>query len=264
MESAPMVSVIMPAYNSAAYISEAIGSVLQQTYPHWELLVIDDASTDNTISLVEEQSKRDSRIKLTKNIDNQGPGFSRNAGIEVAKGDFIAFLDSDDLWLPVKLERQLNLMKENDLTMCFSSYLLMDEQGNRIPRMIEALPVLTYEKLLRSNYVGNLTAIYDVRKTGKIYAPELRKRQDWGLWLTILWKFGPAHGILEPLAIYRIREESLSRNKYSLVRHNYRIYRDFLNFGYLKSIFFMGRFLWEHFMVKSRQEIPLDEGGKLL
>ena len=130
--------------------------------------------------------------------------------------------------------------------------------------MMSALPVLTYEKLLRSNYVGNLTAIYDVRKTGKIYAPELRKRQDWGLWLTILKKFGPVHGILEPLAIYRIRKESLSRNKYSLVKHNYRIYRDFLNFGRLKSIYYMRKFLWEHFIVKSRQEKSLDKRSELL
>lgn len=254
-----MVSVIMPAYNSADYISEAIGSVLQQTYPKWELIVIDDASKDNTLYIVENFSKQDSRVTIIKNPHNMGPGLTRNAGIEVANGDFIAFLDSDDLWLPQKLEIQLEFMKKHDLSMCFSSYYLMKEGGERIPKIIEALPTLTYRKLLRSNYVGNLTAIYDVNKTGKIFAPLMRKRQDWGLWLTILKKTGPTRGILEPLAIYRIRKESLSRKKYSLIKHNFSIYRDFLNYGVFKSAFMMGIFLWEHFMVKSKQEKTLDQ-----
>lgn len=259
-----MVSVIMPSHNSAGYISEAIDSVIQQTHTKWELIVIDDASTDNTVSIVEDLSKQDSRINIIKNSTNQGPGFARNAGIKASKGDFIAFLDSDDFWLPKKLEIQLNFMKKHNQYMCFSSYLLMDEQGNRIPRMIEALPFLTYDKLLRSNYVGNLTAIYDVRKTGKILSPKLRKRQDWGLWLTLIKKFGTVKGILEPLAIYRIRKESLSRNKYSLLIHNFKIYREFLNFGRLKSTYLIGRFLWEHFRVKSKREKDLNEGSELL
>lgn len=253
-----MVSVIMPAYNSAAFILEAIDSVLQQSYPHWELIIIDDASSDSTAVLVEELVAKEPRISLIKNKINIGPGESRNAGIQAAKGDLIAFLDSDDLWLPEKLEVQIKFMQKNKLVMCFSSYLLMDENGKRNSRWVEALPELTYSKLLKSNYVGNLTALYDARRTGKIYAPKMRKRQDWGLWLSILKKSGPTRGIKEPLAIYRIRKESLSRNKYSLLYHNYKIYRKFLGFGRLKSGFFMGRFLWEHFMVKSRQEKTLD------
>src|SRR5690606_526280 len=113
--------------------------------------------------------------------------------------------------------------------------------------------ILTYQKLLLSNYVGNLTGVYDARDE-KFYAPSLPKRQDWGLWLNILKNTGPAGGITEPLAMYRIRKESLSRNKYALVKHNYLIYRKFLGFGRVKSILFMCRFLWEHFFVKSRQE----------
>ncbi len=256
MESAPIVSVIMPAYNSAAFISEAIGSVTQQTYPHWELIVIDDASTDTTGRIIQDVSEKDSRINLISNINNQGPGSSRNAGIKAAKGDFIAFLDSDDVWLPDKLAFQLNFMEQHDLHMCFSSYLLMNEEGERIPQVIEALPVLTYKKLLRSNYVGNLTAIYDVRKIGKVLAPNMRKRQDWAMWLTILKKYGPTRGILQPLAIYRVRKKSLSGNKLGLIIHNFRIYRNFLNYGRYKSVYSMGRFLWEHFMVKSMQEKP--------
>lgn len=248
-----LVSVIMPAHNSAAFISEAIGSVLQQTYSNLELIVIDDASHDETVVIVEDLIKNDQRIVLLKNKQNLGPGPSRNTGIKAAKGDFIAFLDSDDLWLPQKLEVQLGFMAEHNIKMCFSSYLLMNEEGKKLPKMIEALPVLTYKKLLLSNYVGNLTGIYDAREA-KYYAPTLPKRQDWALWLNILEKTGPAWGILKPLAIYRIRKKSLSRNKYALFSHNYKIYSKFLNFGRLKSTLYMGRFLWEHFFVKSRQE----------
>lgn len=264
MDSAPLVSVIMPAYNSAGFITDAIRSVIQQSYPHWELIVIDDASTDITISVVKKMIKDDSRISLIQNQQNLGPGSSRNAGIEAAKGDFIAFLDSDDLWLPEKLKIQLEFMRKHDLKMCFSSYLLMDEESSQSLKYVEALPVLTYRKLLRSNYVGNLTAIYNARQIGKIYAPNMRKRQDWALWLTILKNYGPTRGIKEPLAVYRLRKESLSRNKTALLIHNFRIYRDFLNFGRIKSTLYMTRFLWEHFFVKSSQEKPLNKGSKLL
>src|SRR5690606_35931727 len=167
-----------------------------------------------------------------------------------------------DLWLTYKLEKQLRFMKEHNLSMCFSSYLLIDETGTRLNKIIEALPVLTYPKLLRSNYVGNLTGIYDARG-GKYYAPDLRKRQDWGLWLKVLKHTGKARGMKEPLAMYRIRKKSLSRNKYALLKHNYLIYRDFLNFGRIKSAIFMSRFLFEHFFVKSRQEKKLNKGSEL-
>ena len=258
MQFDSLVSVIMPAYNSAAYISEAIRSVMQQTYIHWELIVIDDDSKDDTVRLVRQHMQEEQRIVLLENIQNIGPGPSRNAGITSAKGDFIAFLDSDDLWLPAKLEVQVMFMKKHELKMCFSSYYLMDEEGVKLPKMIEALPVLTYSKLLLSNYVGNLTGIYDARG-GKVYAPSLRKRQDWALWLKIIKQTGPARSITEPLAVYRIRRGSLSRNKYALIKHNFMVYRSFLNFGRIKSTLYLGRFLWEHFFIKSRQEINLNK-----
>lgn len=258
MQCDSLVSVIMPAYNSAAYISEAIGSVMQQTYTHWELIVIDDASTDDSILIVKQLMQEEQRIMLLQNFQNSGPGPTRNAGIKAAKGDFIAFLDSDDVWLPAKLEVQLGFMKKHDLKICFSSYYLMNEEGVKLPHIIEALPVLTYSKLLLSNYVGNLTGIYDARG-GKFYAPYLRKRQDWGLWLKVIKHTGQARGITEPLAIYRIRKGSLSRNKYALIKHNFRVYRNFLRFGRLKSALYLSRFLWEHFFIKSRQEKILNK-----
>ena len=259
MEGSLLVSVIMPAYNSAAFIAEAIRSVLQQTHQHWELLIIDDASQDDTVSFIEKFQATDSRIKLFQNKDNKGAGVSRNKGIEGAQGIYIAFLDADDLWLPQKLETQLEFMQAHDLAMTFSSYLLMDEKGNDLEKKVAALPTLSLKKLLKSNYVGNLTGIYNVEKLGKIYCPELRKRQDWALWLSILKKIGHTKGISEPLAKYRIRENSISNNKTALLKYNYLIYSEFLKYSRLKSIFRMGVFLKEHFFVKKNQVRSLND-----
>lgn len=264
MRDTPLVSVIMPAYNSAAFLEAAIESVIEQEYHNWELFVIDDASTDHTVSIALDFRQKDPRIKLLQNASNEGTGAARNKGIKAAEGSFIAFLDADDLWLPGKLKTQVDFMLKNDLEMCFSSYLLMEEDGTLLPKFVEALPLLTYEKLLKSNYVGNLTGIYSVEKTGKVYAPLVRKRQDWALWLSILKRKGSTKSISEPLAVYRLRKNSISNNKIALLRYNFGIYSTFLNFGLLKSSRYMGRFLWEHFLVKNRQVRKLDQGSELL
>lgn len=257
-EESPLVSVIMPAYNSADFISESIHSVLQQTHQNWELLIIDDASQDNTVSLIKEFETLDSRIRLFQNTTNLGAGITRNLGIKTSQGAYIAFLDSDDLWLPKKLETQLKFMQAHDLSMTYSSYQLIDEQGNDLNKQVVALPKLTFQKLLKSNYVGNLTGIYNVDKLGKIYCPELRKRQDWAMWLTILQKIKSSKGISQPLAKYRIREKSISNNKVGLLKYNYLVYREFLKYSRLKSILKMSVFLKEHFLIKNKQEAPLD------
>lgn len=253
MKDAPLVSVIMPSYNSVEYIGAAIQSVQYQTYLNWELLVIDDASNDLTLALIGDFVSLDSRIKLFQNTKNLGTGASRNKGIKAAKGSFIAFLDADDLWIPEKLVVQVNFMLENNLAMSFSSYRLMTETGQLLPQVVESLPELSYKKLLRSNYVGNLTGIYNADKIGKIYSPLLRKRQDWGLWLEVLKKSSRACGIKQPLAYYRLRKNSISNNKTALLKYNFQIYNRVLDYGFLKSCKYMSRFLWEHFMVKNKQ-----------
>jgi glycosyltransferase involved in cell wall biosynthesis len=255
MEESPLVSVIMPAYNSADFIAESIQSVLYQFHSNWELLIIDDASEDNTVEIIEKFASADPRIQLFQNKINQGTGISRNIGIKAAQGSFIAFLDADDLWLPEKLETQLDFMKSHDLEMTYSSYYLINESGQELQKKIQALPILSYKKLLKSNYVGNLTGIYKVEKLGKIYSPILRKRQDWALWLAILKRIESTKGIIEPLAKYRIRENSISNNKTALLKYNYLIYREFLKYSKLKSLVKMGVFLKEHFFIKKKQEV---------
>lgn len=251
-----LVSIITPMYNSEAFISEAIKSVINQTYKNWELLLIDDGSLDNTIRLVSPFLEDYPNIKLIQNKENSGAAISRNKGIEAAKGDYIVFLDADDLWKPQKLEKQLAFMEENECDVCFSSYYLMNEKGESLNKTVKALKTLSYKKLLKSNYVGNLTGIYNAKILGKITSPNLRKRQDWLLWLKAVEKSGkPALGIQEPLAYYRVRKDSMSSNKWNLIKYNYWVYKKGLGFSTIKSVYRMLIFLIEHVFVKSRQVV---------
>lgn len=165
------VSIITPTYNSSRFIIDTIESVVNQTYPDWELIIIDDASTDSTIKIIEEHLQYYSNIKLLKNLTNKGAAFTRNRGIEIAKGNYIAFLDGDDIWKPHKLEVQIAFMEKHKLAVCYSSYDLMDEHGNSLEKTVMALSRLSYTKFLKSNYIGNLTGIYNAKMLGKIYAP---------------------------------------------------------------------------------------------
>lgn len=263
MNKASLVSIVMPACEAAEYISQSIVSVQQQTYSNWELLVIDDASLDATSEITTKFMKDDNRIRLHRLPANQGAGFARNIGIKASEGDFIAFLDADDVWYPWKLESQLDFMQKNEVGVCYSSYELMDEQGISLNRMIKALDTLTFEKLLKANYVGNLTGIYNSGKLGKIYCPLIRKRQDWALWLLAIKKAGGARGIEQPLAAYRVRKNSISGNKLEMLQYNYKVYKEVLGFSALKSSLWLLRFLLEQFFVKSKQNVPLKEGFKL-
>lgn len=249
-----LVSIITPMYNSEAFIVDTINSIIAQTYTNWELLLIDDKSSDKTIEIVNHFIKKYSNIKLLQNEVNSGAAISRNKGIMEASGDFIAFLDADDLWKPEKLEKQVAFMKANNCDVSFSSYEQIDEQGKPLNKLVEALPILTYNKYLKSNYIGNLTGMYSSKTLGKIVSPNLRKRQDWLLWLIAIKTSGiPAQGIQESLAYYRIREDSISSNKLNLLKYNYAVYKKGLGFSTVKSLYYMLVFLKEHFFVKSKQ-----------
>ena len=240
-------------FNSEAYISETINSVIDQTYKNWELLLIDDGSTDKTLQIVNQFVSQYPNIKLLKNDTNLGAAIARNKGIEAAKGKYIAFLDADDVWKPQKLQVQIAFMKTQDCDVSFSSYQQINEMGKPLNKLIKALPELTYQKYLRSNYIGNLTGIYNAEVLGKIETPNLRKRQDWALWLQAIKKSGkPAKGIQESLAYYRVRKDAMSSNKINLLKYNYWVYRKGLGFSVLKSLFYMLLFLYEHFFVKSK------------
>ncbi|MDA0177895.1 glycosyltransferase family 2 protein [Mesoflavibacter profundi] len=249
----PLVSIITPMYNSEKFILKTIESVINQTYSNWELLLIDDGSTDNTIQIVEDFKQKYTNIKLLQNPTNLGAAQSRNKGILEAKGDYIAFLDADDLWKPNKLDLQIQFMQTHNCDVSFSSYEQIDENVKPLNKLVQAIPKLTYNKYLKTNYIGNLTGMYNAKTLGKITSPDLRKRQDWLLWLAAIKKSGkPALGIQESLAYYRVRQNSISSNKIELLKYNYLVYKKGLGFSTIKSLYRMLIFLWEHFMVKSK------------
>lgn len=232
-----LVSIIMPTYNSAKYIEQTIDAIRAQTYTNWELLITDDFSEDNTIEIVSKYVELDSRIKFFKLNRNSGAGVARNNSIHYAQGVYIAFCDSDDIWLPEKLEKQIAFMQKNNCAFSFSSYLTCSEEGENIGIVI-CPRLITYKSNLRDCKIGCLTAIYDTQKLGKIYMPLIRKRQDWGLWMKILKDVKIGMGIKEPLAIYRHRNNSISRNKKSLIKYNIRVYQEVLGWSRIRATLF--------------------------
>lgn len=223
MENQPLVSVVMPAYNCEKFIAQAINSVIGQTYENWELFIIDDCSTDNTAELV--NSFDDKRIFYLKNADNSGPAVSRNMGIDAAKGEYIAFLDSDDIWLSEKLERQIGFMEENKVNFSCTAYGKIDSAGNVIGKKIVPYRKAGYKRCLYyGNCIGNSTAVYKVGE-GKIFVPQIRKRNDFALWLKVLKREKFCFGMKNVLSYYRVRENSISSDKKSLIKYQWELYR---------------------------------------
>jgi glycosyltransferase involved in cell wall biosynthesis len=234
-----LVSVITANYNCAGFIGQTIESVIAQTYTNWEMLIIDDCSTDNGIEIVENYISRDTRIKLVKTECNSGsPIEPRNIGIQNATGRFIAFLDSDDLWLPDKLERQLPLFNNSSVVMVYSNYAKIIGEGKQKNRIIKAPKNLHYKQLLKSNYIGCLTAMYDVSKAGKVYFHLSFRHEDYVLWLTILRSGYIALNTNTLLALYRIRKNSITSKKLQVLKWQWVIYRDFLKLSVFHSIYY--------------------------
>lgn len=242
-----LVSVIMPVYNAETYVSEAIKSVLNQSYREFELIVIDDASTDDSLKRVNEF--RDHRLKRVAMEENSGAGRARNAGIGLARGQYIAFIDADDFWLEEKLATQIQFMQEENTCLSYTDYYLTNE-ASKLTHRVSSPPWVDYEKMKKNNYIGCLTAVYDAKKLGKMYMPERRKRQDWALWLNILGKTDRAMGLQIPLAAYRKTEKSLSRNKWGLMRENFQFYREVLGYNTLEAGLYFARFLYAFFTYK--------------
>ncbi len=235
----PMVSIITPLFNSAPYIESAICSVISQTFKDWEYLIVDDCSTDDGRAITEAYCSKDSRICLIRLSENSGAGICRNRGIEESRGRYIAFLDSDDLWLPNKLETQLSFMENHNTAFSFTDYRKMNEEGILTDQVVKCRGTLSYRRQLKTNYVGCSTAVYDTYFYGKRYFPEIRKRQDFGLWLNLLENSPSARGVPEVLTHYRVRTDGLSGNKIELIRHNWNLYRTVLSFSRVKSAYYV-------------------------
>lgn len=231
------VSIVTPSYNSSDYIEETIQSILAQTYQNWELLITDDCSSDNSCEIIKTFAEKDSRIKLFSLDTNSGAGAARNKSIKEATGRFIAFCDSDDCWYPDKLQKQLAFMEATDCAMSYTSYMTCDE-NDKITGIVVCRKQETLKSMLKDDKMGFLTVIYDVKKIGKVFMPLLRKRQDWALKLQALKLCRIAFGMKEPLAIYRKHTNSLSANKYALIKFNTAVYQEVLGWSKIKSNFY--------------------------
>lgn len=238
-----LVSVVTPAHNSAAFISDAIQSVSAQTYTNWEHVIVDDGSRDGTWEIVEAAARKDRRIRPLRFDKQQGAAAARNKGIQAANGRFIAFLDSDDQWLPEKLERQLDVMQAYRMALSYTAYEYVNEAGERQGRPVEVPETVDYETLLDGCVIGCLTAMYDAQRLGKRYMPDIRKRQDYGLWLDILKDVEGAVGINEVLAQLRVRPGSLSSNKLMAARYQWKVYREVEGLPLAKSMRHFGRYI---------------------
>lgn len=221
----PIVSVIMPLYNSARFVKQAIDSVLSQTFQDWELIIINDCSTDNSLSVVQPYVDADPRIRLLETTESSGsPAVPRNIGIEHARGRFIAFLDSDDMWYPKKLEEQLPLFDDPETVIVFSYYRKLRENEGYSMEMVKSPCQVNYRQLLKGNVIGNLTGIYDTQKVGKHYFERVG-HEDYVYWLHILKDGGFATNTQKLHALYRITENSVSNNKFRAMRWDWYIYR---------------------------------------
>ena len=241
------VSIITPVYNSAKFIKTTIDSVLAQSYTDWEMILIDDGSSDCSIEIIENYISKDCRIKLLKNDKNSGPAISRNKGIEVAQGKYLTFLDADDIWLPEFLSTSINFMVENNYKFVFSSYRRVDENLNPLYNDFIVPTVVSYKNLLKTCPISCLTAFIDISSIGKYYMPAIAKRQDYGLWLSILKNIDYAYGIKEPLAIYRIRKGSVSRNKFKAMLYVWRVYRKVEKLNFFYSLYLLTCYAYNGF-----------------
>ncbi|EHQ9269567.1 glycosyltransferase family 2 protein [Vibrio parahaemolyticus] len=229
-----LVSVIMPTYNSAGTVVESIQSVLSQTYKNWELIIVDDRSTDNTWQVIQTYADKYDNIRIYQNKENLGAGASRNFAIKKARGRFIAFLDSDDLWTEDKLAEQIPFMLKNNYPLTYTHYSRFNSEEEL--SVVTAPEYTTYKKLMYSNVIGCLTAVYDTQALGKRYMPLIRKRQDMGLWLDILKDTPKAYCLPKALAKYRM-DSGMTADKFSVLSYQWKFYRDVVGLSLPRSLF---------------------------
>ncbi|MDA3820250.1 MAG: glycosyltransferase family 2 protein [Candidatus Delongbacteria bacterium] len=232
-----MISIITPAYNASQFISNTIESVIAQTYKDWEMLIVDDCSSDNTMEIVQDYAKRDTRIRLIQNAENTGAAEARNVALRQAKGHYIAFLDSDDMWKPGKLEKQLSFMQGNDYAFTFTGYECVNEKADKVLYNVNAKEAFSYRKFLRNTAIGTLTVMINRDKTGFFEMPRIRSSHDMALWLDIMKRGYKAYGLNECLAQYRLVEGSNTAGKLKAAKDVWRVYRDIEKLNLMYSCF---------------------------
>lgn len=244
LENPPRVSVLMPAFNAAETLADAAASVVAQSAADWELIIVDDASADGTRAVAEALTRSDPRIRLISLERNGGAAAARNMALGAARGRYIAFLDSDDLWLPHKLARQIAFMEQTGTALCYSGFWRMRAgEPDTARRLVRVPDRIDRAGLLRGNVIGCLTAIYDRDRLGDCPMPDLRLRQDYALWLDILSRTPHAHGLDAPLAVHRQRSGSLSANKWQAIRATWFMYTGHLRLPAHRAAWYLGQHL---------------------
>ncbi len=233
-----LVSIITPSYNSANFIGATIDSVIIQTYPNWEMIIVDDCSTDNSIEIIQKYVAQDRRVKLIQNKKNRGAAETRNEALKVAKGRFIAFLDSDDLWYSNKLEEQIAFMEKGNYPISFTEYGLVDEDGKHLDKFVRVVPCIDYTGYMKNTIIGMSTSMIDTDIVEPFQFVNIRTRQDTYLWITLLKRGHKAYGINKVFAKYRVRKDSISANKFKAAKRVWYLYYHLEKLGFFKSAYY--------------------------
>ncbi|HJM15974.1 MAG TPA: glycosyltransferase family 2 protein [Flavobacteriales bacterium] len=232
-----LVSIITPSYNSSKFIMECVNSVISQTFQNWEMIIVDDCSNDNSKDIISVLSAKDERIKSIFLEENVGSAEARNIAIRQAKGKYIAFLDSDDIWNEDKLENQISFMNEKDIAFSFTSYQPISEDGKTKYSVIISPKKMSYHSYLKNTIIGCLTVIIDKEKTGDFQMPNIQSSHDMALWLLIMKRGFSAYGLDENLAYYRIVSTSNTSKKWKAAKEVWDVYRKVENLDIIYSTY---------------------------
>lgn len=246
-----LVSIVVPVYNAEKFLAETIETVLNQTYENWELLLVNDCSKDNSLGIYEKY-KKDKRIIWHNQEKNGGAALARNKGIELAKGQYICFLDADDLWEKEKLEKQVKFMQDNNCEFAFTGYEFADENGKPNGKKVSVPSTINYKQALKNTTIWTSTVMFDMRKLSKedIYMPNVRRGQDTATWWKVLKKIKCAYGLNEVLSFYRRTNESLSANKLTALKRTWNLYRNVEKLNIFSSAY---NFCWYCFNAVKRR-----------
>ena len=232
-----VVSVIIPMYNAERFVKQTIESVLNQTYKEIEIIVIDDNSTDASASIVQQMMSEYPQIRYFKFNENMGVANARNKAIDMATGRYIAFLDSDDLWFPEKIEKQIQLLKEKDGCFSYAGIQMIDEDGTLLKDKRKVKEVVDYKYLLKNTIISTSSVLLDIEKIGKFKMPDRRRGQDYATWLMLLRRGIVAYGVDEPLVKYRRVQSSLSSKKARNVEEVWHVQRQYEGLSFLRVLF---------------------------
>lgn len=246
----PEVSIITPSYNSSKFLPDTIASVINQTFQDWEWIITDDKSSDNSVEIL--KSVQDCRMIIIEAEKNGGAGHARNLSLEKASGRFITFLDADDFWEPYFLEEMVNFMKKENAELAYANYARCNEE--MIPQIedFKADKDVTFENILKTCRLSLLSSMYDSQRVGKEYFPEGSKREDHVMWLNLLKKIPVGKPLPKTMAKYRMHSTSVSRKKKNIVVDQYLVYKDFMGFSTVKSLYYTANWALNGFMKYSK------------